>query len=220
MRQPLPSGETRAGNGVIVITTKKGKFNQAPSVEIRNQFTMTERPDLFYLPLMSVSDYVNLEQKWFDDGRYDNYYSTPAHRRRPLSDATQTMMDLKNGTITAAEAKARLDDLRTVDVRQRAQDVLYRKRISQASRCGALPVDRNGSGMYSLQCYDKDLSQTRGNESDRITIRSDNTIRILPELNFNVAINSAWDEQEEQWGWMEGFRGDSKKWTEHITNSR
>ncbi len=74
---------TRAGNGVIVITTKKGKFNQAPTVEIRNQFTMTERPDLYYLPLMSVSDYVDLEQKWFDAGRYNNYYSTPAHRRKP-----------------------------------------------------------------------------------------------------------------------------------------
>jgi TonB-linked SusC/RagA family outer membrane protein len=210
---------TRAGNGVIVITTKKGKFNQAPTVEIRNQFTMTERPDLFYLPLMSVSDYVDLEQKWFDAGRYNNYYSTPAHRRKPLSDATQTMMDLRNGTITDAAAKARLDDLRTVDVRQQAQDVLYRKGFHSQQ---VLSVTGGSEWIrYAFSAgYDKDLSQTRGNESDRITIRSDNTIRILPQLNFNVAINSAWDNRENNGIGLEGFQGDSRNGLNTFNNSR
>ncbi|MFT3949160.1 MAG: carboxypeptidase-like regulatory domain-containing protein [Agriterribacter sp.] len=39
----------RAGNGVIVITTKKGKFDQPFSIEVNSNVTIAEKPDLGYL---------------------------------------------------------------------------------------------------------------------------------------------------------------------------
>src|SRR5690606_16953283 len=42
----------RAANGVIVITTKKGKFNKAVNVEFTANTTLTGKPDLSYLRQM------------------------------------------------------------------------------------------------------------------------------------------------------------------------
>ena len=210
---------TRAGNGVIVITTKKGKFNQRPSVEVRNQFTWAKKPDLFYLPLMSVSDYVDLEQQWFDGGRYDTYFNTAPHRRKPLSDATQIMMDKKNGVITADQAASMLNDLKSVDARQQSEDVLYRNGFRSQQ---VLSVTGGSEYIrYAFSAgYDKDLNQVRGNSSDRITVRSDNSIRITPKLTFNVAFNSAWDNRENNGVGLEGFQGDSRNGLNSYSNGR
>ncbi|HEX2630997.1 MAG TPA: secretin and TonB N-terminal domain-containing protein, partial [Chitinophagaceae bacterium] len=43
----------RAGNGVIVITTKKGRFNQPLQVAVRSNITITNKPDQYYYPQMS-----------------------------------------------------------------------------------------------------------------------------------------------------------------------
>src|SRR6185369_601880 len=55
----------RAGNGVIVITTKKGKFNQKLKIDFNTSVLVTKKPDFFALPQMSVSDYIDIEQLIF-----------------------------------------------------------------------------------------------------------------------------------------------------------
>ncbi|MEB2778757.1 TonB-dependent receptor plug domain-containing protein, partial [Algoriphagus sp. D3-2-R+10] len=52
----------RAGNGVIVITTKKGKSGSAPKVSLNTNLIFTEKPDLFYSPRMDNSDFVEVER--------------------------------------------------------------------------------------------------------------------------------------------------------------
>jgi TonB-dependent SusC/RagA subfamily outer membrane receptor len=51
----------QAGNGVIVITTKKGKMYQPIKVEFTSNFTVGEKPDLFYSPQINPSDFVDHE---------------------------------------------------------------------------------------------------------------------------------------------------------------
>ncbi len=63
----------RAGNGVIVITTKKGRFNQPLQVAVRSNITITNKPDQYYYPQMSVGDYVDMEESLFKRGYYDQF---------------------------------------------------------------------------------------------------------------------------------------------------
>jgi TonB-dependent SusC/RagA subfamily outer membrane receptor len=49
----------RAGNGVIVITTKKGKLNQAMQLSFNSNVNITDKPRLFDDPIMSSSDYID-----------------------------------------------------------------------------------------------------------------------------------------------------------------
>src|SRR6202035_3825450 len=54
-----------SGNGVIVITTKKGKFDQAPKLQFNSSVTSNNKPDLYYTPILTSSDYIDIEQYLF-----------------------------------------------------------------------------------------------------------------------------------------------------------
>ncbi|MGB3103938.1 TonB-dependent receptor plug domain-containing protein, partial [Sphingobacterium siyangense] len=65
----------QSGNGVIVITTKKGKFNARPKIAFNSNISIKNKPDLFYYPQMTAKDYIDLTQILFDKGRYDSYFN-------------------------------------------------------------------------------------------------------------------------------------------------
>lgn len=52
---------TRAGNGVIVITTKQGKKNNKPTIDVSYQFTISNKNKISDLHLLSASDAVDLD---------------------------------------------------------------------------------------------------------------------------------------------------------------
>ncbi|MCH5719938.1 TonB-dependent receptor plug domain-containing protein [Niabella hibiscisoli] len=60
----------RAGNGVIVITTKKGKLNQPLKVSFNSNVLVTEKQDPHSLlrTQMSTSDYIEIERLLFSKG--------------------------------------------------------------------------------------------------------------------------------------------------------
>ena len=62
----------RAGNGVIVITTKRGASNQAAKVSFNSNVTITQKPDLFYQSKMSSAQMIENERRLF----YKGYYAT------------------------------------------------------------------------------------------------------------------------------------------------
>ncbi|RZM05526.1 MAG: hypothetical protein EOO88_54750, partial [Pedobacter sp.] len=63
----------RAGNGVIVLTTKRGKFDQPLQVSLNSNVTLAGKPDLFYnRNYLSSSDFIDLEKLLFDKGSFDD----------------------------------------------------------------------------------------------------------------------------------------------------
>src|SRR5699024_4440750 len=62
----------RAGNGVIVITTKKGELNRPVSLEFTSNLQIGTKPNLNYIEQMSAADYIDLEKEMFAQGFYDN----------------------------------------------------------------------------------------------------------------------------------------------------
>src|SRR5690606_17810105 len=62
----------RAGNGVIVITTKKARFNQKTKLTINNNLTIVDEPRLNYIPRFSSADYIELEKFLFGRGYYNS----------------------------------------------------------------------------------------------------------------------------------------------------
>src|SRR5690606_19639863 len=61
----------RAGNGVIVITTKKGKAGQPLQVSFNGNVTVGEKPDLWYEPRISTADFIDVERFLFDNGYFN-----------------------------------------------------------------------------------------------------------------------------------------------------
>lgn len=198
----------RAANGVVVIVTKKGSFNQKPVIKLRSHLMVGKKPDLFYLPFMSTADYVDLEKSWFEDGRYQEYFNQPLHRRKPLSPVIQTLFDVQNGVISEQEGSAALDKLRAIDVRNEYSDEFYRNSIQQQN---VLNIQGGSEWVryFFSAGYDKELSAEKGNGLDRITLRSDNTIKLLPKLDLNIGVNMAWTKNQANGLGLFGMQGES-----------
>lgn len=124
----------RAGNGVIVITTRQGRFNQPLSVEFNSNLTVTGKPDLHYAGQMSATDYIDVEQMLYSKGFYNanlNSVNRPA-----VSPAVELLHKQAQGQISEQEAQAQLQALRLLDVRDQFLQHVYRQGINQQYSLG------------------------------------------------------------------------------------
>src|SRR5690606_36003441 len=61
----------RAGNGVIVITTKRGRTT-TPTIAINANTTFQGRPDIYAISRISTKDFIELERLHFENGFYNS----------------------------------------------------------------------------------------------------------------------------------------------------
>lgn len=119
----------RAGNGVIVITSKKGHYNQALTIDFYSTVSLTQKPDLTRIPQMSSADYIAVEKQLFDAGYFDAQINGKPYEA--LTPAVAVFQDLKSGKISSSEAAAQLDWLKQQDIRQQYMDNFYRAPVAQ-----------------------------------------------------------------------------------------
>src|ERR1044072_5225848 len=188
-----------SGNGVIVITTKKGKFNQPLRLSLNSNVMVGQKPDLYYEPILSSSDYIDVEQFLFNKGHYDGKILDPT--RPVLSPAVEIMIRERDKTITADEAADQLNVLRDQDKRKDLEKYFYRNSINQQYAISASGGGSNNSYYFSLG-YDKNLDNLVRNEYDRITLTANNSFSWLKKkLEFNTGIiytdSKAWINNKE-----------------------
>jgi TonB-linked SusC/RagA family outer membrane protein len=119
----------RAGNGVIVINTKKARFNDKLKVSFSGSLKITEKPDQFYQSRISVDDFIDLENFLFDKGYYSSFETGTSNA--PLSEVVELRIAVRDGLISAAEAKLRIDKLRQYDFRHELDRYIFKPAIAQ-----------------------------------------------------------------------------------------
>jgi TonB-linked SusC/RagA family outer membrane protein len=178
-----------SGNGVIVITTKKGNMNQKPKLTFNTSETVGARPNLYYLPILSSSDYVDVEQYLFHQGYYDNSYLGTLHGA--LTPVVNLLYQDSLNHTTSGQAE--IDALRMQDYRPGFSKYFYRPSLnSQVSL--SLSGGGEHSHYYLSAGYDRDLSNLVRNEYDRVTINGNNTYFLLKdklELNTDLAFTAS-----------------------------
>ncbi|MCW3074277.1 MAG: TonB-linked outer membrane protein SusC/RagA family [Flaviaesturariibacter sp.] len=120
---------TRAANGVIVISTRKGRVGAAPSLSVTANATVQDKPDLFALPQMSAASFIEVERFLFAKGFYNSQETSP--NRLPLSPVVELLIRARSGALSAAALEAELVNLYTVDVRRDMDRYLYQRAIRQ-----------------------------------------------------------------------------------------
>lgn len=161
----------RAGNGVIVIMTKKGAIRQPIKVSFNSNATITEKPDLFYTPQLTSAETLDLEKWLFSKGAYNSIVRSAS---RPISTGVATLNDLKLGRITAAEADAIFNKLQVTDIRDALKDNFYRTSITQQHFVSVSGGSANQSYYLSVG-YDKNNSNTINDSYERLTVNATNT---------------------------------------------
>ncbi|QEC43335.1 SusC/RagA family TonB-linked outer membrane protein [Pseudobacter ginsenosidimutans] len=176
----------QSGNGVIVLTTKKGKYNNKVEVSFNMNAAVSERPDQFYHPKMSVSDYIDVEQNAFARGFYTSIENSA--NKTALTPVVELLIARRDGKLSPEEVKEKIDALRNNDIRNDINRYLYRNQVAQQYF-----MDIRGGGnahkYYVSAGYDALRASSTGNSSGRITLNVNNTFQLLKnKLEFNTAL--------------------------------
>lgn len=178
----------RAGNGVIVIVTKKGKANQPVKFEFNTNLTVSNKPNIRYdQSFLKSAGYLDAEQYLFSKGYFDADLVNTSNRP-PISPAVQTMSLAKAGTISQQQLNSQLDDLRGTDVRDDFEKYIYQKSVKQQYSLGLRGGTANAT--YHLSAgYDNNIAPAVGNSYHRFTVNSINTYSPLKGLKITAGLN-------------------------------
>ena len=179
----------RAGNGVIVITTKKGTA-AAPKLVLNTNTSFIEKPDLFNIHSISSADYINLEKTLFEKGYYanDELYDSWNFGHPPLTPVVELLIAKRDGTMGAAEADAMIESYKAQDARKDIGSYLYRSGINQQHALNLSGNTPNISYYFSAG-WDKNSSNLVGAANNRITLRTQNTFRVNSKLQVDARIS-------------------------------
>lgn len=173
----------RAGNGVIVITTKRGAMSRKPTVNVNSNVSITEKPDLHYSrTFLPPADMVELERTLFGRGLYTKNDWTA------YTPAIDILFALDEGLLDEAQANARLEDLKRYDIRDEAARHLYRQSVNQQY---AMNVNGGGENYhyYVSAGFDNNAGSLVGNGYERITFNAKNSFRPIDKLNISTSLN-------------------------------
>ncbi|GAB3665187.1 TonB-dependent receptor [Echinicola sediminis] len=166
----------RAGNGVIVVTTKSGKQGMAPQVSLNSNVTLTSAPDPFYEPQMNIGDFLDIEQQLFENGFYRSRENSS--NRTKLSPMVETLIALREGQISQVEADAQIDRFRNTDFRGELEKHYYTPALNQQYSLGIRGGGQNNNYAVSLG-YDRNNTSVAPNYSERWTLNGKQNWKLL-----------------------------------------
>ncbi|WP_306565199.1 SusC/RagA family TonB-linked outer membrane protein [Flavobacterium lindanitolerans] len=185
----------RSGNGVIVITTKKGKYNSALNIQFNSNVTIGNKPDLSYSPnYLNAAEYIELERTLFDFGYYDNDLTNTV-TRPVISPVIELLAKKRTNPLLSDEVEAQLSSLKNYDIRRDYEKYVYRKSFFQQTSFAVRGGTHNAN--YSISTgYDRNNENLVRNNFDRFTINSLTVIRPLKNLEVTIGLNYATSTRE------------------------
>lgn len=177
----------RAGNGVIVIKTKKGRADQPMNIGFSTNLTIGQKPDLNYIPQIKPTDFIDIEKMLFEKGFYNTIISNTADNR-PYSPVVSILNDQKNGILTESQATTQIDALRTNDLRRDMTKYLYQNIVNQQY---ALNLN-GGTDKYTYYFsagFDKNLASEKGNGFNRVSLSSNQVFRPIEKLELSAGLS-------------------------------
>lgn len=175
----------QAGNGVIVITTKKGHFNQPLRILFSANVGTSDKPDLYYLPTLSSPDFIEIERFLFGQGYYNNIENNI--RRPALSPAVELMIQHRDSLLDEAQLQHQLGELGMHDVREDFLKHVYRRPVQQQHAFSLVGGGDKFNFRTSLG-YDHHFQGVQGNQDDRFSFRNELTFRPNDKLTFQASL--------------------------------
>ncbi|MBC9795866.1 SusC/RagA family TonB-linked outer membrane protein [Sinomicrobium weinanense] len=178
----------RSGNGVIVITTKKGRKKEAMQLDFSVNFGTEQKPDLWYdRNYLSAGDYIDIETHLFDQGYFNSYLQNSVSYP-VVTPAVEILNDLKQGHISKQQAEQSLGVLRHRDVRNDYDKHIYQTALNQQYHIGLKGGAEKMTYSFSVG-YDKNRHNLKRNGYQRLTLRALNTFNPVKNLEITFGVN-------------------------------
>ena len=183
----------KSGNGVIVITTKKGQRNQPLLTEFNASVIIGNKPDLKYGgKAINSSDFIDYEKQLFNLGFYNSDITNPS---RVITPVIQILANQRKGLISATEADNQINSFRNIDYRDELANQFYRKSITQQYAINLRGGGTN-SNYYLAVGWNNILQNQIGNENSRLTVNS--KYEFTPVRNLQLSSSFNYSQQNSQ----------------------
>lgn len=170
---------TRAANGVIVITTKKGKAGQPLKFEYDGFVNFQGKPDLDYLQRLNSRQFIQAANEVFEESKV----SYPFSQASILNALRPHQVIQYNNLLSPAQRSKSLDSLASIDNRSQVKDLFYRNGMLTNQTLSASGGGKAYS-FYGSASYTGTRSNQPGQKDDlyKINLRQD------LELNKRVSL--------------------------------
>lgn len=180
---------SRAANGVIVITTKKGKQGQKPQVSFNVTLTTQNKPNLGYLNQMSSSQVLDYEKEIVDKGYlYANSPTSFSGASTYYNEGVRLALDLKNGNITQDDYNARVAQLGAINNHGQLSKYLMQRASSQQYNASVSGGSGNSTYYYSAS-YAKENPYTKRNSGSRLSLNLNNSWKLFNWATLSTAFS-------------------------------
>ncbi|MBN7813090.1 SusC/RagA family TonB-linked outer membrane protein [Algoriphagus sp. H41] len=176
----------RAGNGVIVVTTKSGRREQPLQASLSANANWIQHPDPFLAPNLSVSDFINVERQLFSSGFYNTAESSLSNP--VLSPVVETLILARDGVISQSEADSQIARLGGYDLRDYLDRDLYQTQLNQQYSLGLAGGGKHHAYRIGLG-LDENRESRVGDRARRVSVMVKNDLNLLKDrLQLQTAI--------------------------------
>ena len=183
----------RSANGVIVVTTKKGKLEGSKGARVNISAFAKVSPKLdlgTYYPFASSAEVVDYEQRGFST----NFFGGP---RSPLDDsymnaksgysqAVIAMNENRLGFMSTADMNKTLGKLKTLDNRSQIKKYLLQIPVTQQYNINISGATERMSNMVSLM-YENEKNNFKENNTNRFLVNYRTNVKLFKWLDFNFS---------------------------------
>jgi len=188
----------RAGNGVVVITTKRGAYEKPLQISFNANLSTQRKPDLHAASLIAPADVVDVQSMLFNNGFYDGQENSP--ERPALPPVAEILIAERDGKLSPDGADKQLSELRQHDIRDDYLKYIYSPSITQQYSLN-ISGGNNNSNYYLSGGYDRSQSNV-GGISQRITLSSNYKFKVTKTFELNLGLNyGAADSKEGKTPW-------------------
>lgn len=183
----------RSANGVIVVTTKKGRMGDRKGAKIEASAFVKISPKIdldYYNPLASSAETVEYEQKGFDN----NYFSGPwrpidnsyINAGQGASQAVVAMNEHRLGFISESDLNTILDRLRNQNNKDQIRKYLLQNPLTHQYNLNISGGSERMDNMLSMM-YESDRDGFKENHKDKLMVNYRTNVRLLKWLDFNFS---------------------------------
>lgn len=177
----------KSANGVIVITTKKGRYEQPVRVSLTSNTSITPIPDLFSVPVIGTSDIIDLEEFLFSKNY--RFADTLSLDQPAFTEVYEILFKKRRGLITEEQARQQIDALRGRDVRREYEKYFYSTAINQQYSLSLQGGTKQSNWLLSVG-HDRNMDML-SSPYTRTTLRSSNSWKLFKGFELTTAVDYA-----------------------------
>ncbi|MCA5005677.1 SusC/RagA family TonB-linked outer membrane protein [Sphingobacterium bovistauri] len=182
----------RAGNGVLVITTKKAQASESLSIEMNKNFSLADKIDLYYNPIMTSSDFIDVEKFLFEKGHYKAAYNGNFRTKNTtvFSPVVELLYQHQRGLIEKDALDKEIDRYRSIDYRTQLLDHFYQYPTLDQSYFSIKGGNKLLQSRMSIG-FDKEKGNSIGEKNQKLTLRNTTSMDLGSKIRLEGTISYA-----------------------------